>query len=66
MIGRLELGWRDVAAGGVETLGVPPGHPARGGEFDLVGRPPGTAGTDELGLVQAVDRLGQGVVIAAW
>ena len=29
MVGRLELGWRDVAAGPVETLGVPPGHLGR-------------------------------------
>jgi hypothetical protein len=29
MVGRLELGWRDVAAGGVETAGVPEVDPGR-------------------------------------
>src|SRR3990172_5799420 len=64
MVGRLELGRRDVTAGAGETLLVPPGHPGRGGELDVVGRPPGALGPDELGLVQTVDRLGQGVVVA--
>jgi hypothetical protein len=61
MVGRLELGRRHVGAGAVETLLVPPGHPGGGGELDLVGRPPGALGPDELGLVEAVDRLGEGV-----
>src|SRR5664279_4544778 len=64
MVGRLELGGRDVAAGRVEALVVPPGHPGCGRELDLVDRPPGALGPDELGLVQAVDGLGEGVVIA--
>ena len=61
MVGRLELGGRDIAAGPVEPLGIPPGNPARGRELDLVGRPPGSLRPDQLGLVQAVDRLGEGV-----
>jgi hypothetical protein len=61
MVGRLELGRRDVAAGRVEAPVVPPGHPRRGRELDLVGRSPGTLGPDELGLVEAVDGLGEGV-----
>ena len=61
MVGRLELGGRDVAAGGVEALVDPPGHPGGGRELDLVGRPPRSLGPDKLGLVEAVDRLGEGV-----
>ena len=64
MVGRLELGGRDVAAGPVEPLGIPPGDPARRRELDLVDRVPGTPRTDELRLVEAVDALGEGVVIA--
>jgi hypothetical protein len=63
MVGRLELGARDVAAGPVKPLGIPPGDPARGGELDLVDRAPGTLRADELGLVEAVDGLGEGVVV---
>ena len=64
MVGGLKLGRWNVAAGRVEALVVPPGHPCRGRELDLVGRPPGPLGSDELGLVEAVDRLGEGVVEA--
>ncbi len=49
MVGRLELGRRDVAAGPVEPLGIPPSDPGGGGELNLVGGPPGTPGPDELG-----------------
>ena len=38
--------------------------PGQGGQLDLVGGVPGAAGADQLGLVQAVDRLGQRVVVA--
>src|SRR5450759_5186937 len=63
MVGRLELGRRDVAAGPVKPLGIPPGHPGGGGKLDLVGGPPRALGPDELGLVEAVHRFGQGVVV---
>src|SRR5450756_1770153 len=43
---------------------VPPVDPARCGELDLLDRPPAPPAADQLGLVQPVDRLGQGVVIA--
>jgi len=42
----------------MEPLVVPPPHPFRGRRFDLFDRPPGAALTDELGLVEVVDRLG--------
>lgn len=64
MVGRLQLGQRDVAAGPVKTLRVPPGHPGGGREFDLVSRPPGALGADEFGPVETVDRLGDGVGVA--
>ena|SRR5450759_3468590 len=63
MVGGLELGRRDVAAGPVEPLGIPPSDPGRGRELDLVDRAPGTPRADELGLVQAVDALGEGIVV---
>src|SRR5450756_2888261 len=64
MVGGLELGRWNVAAGRVEALVVPPGHPRRGRELDLVGRPPRPLAPDELGLVEPVDGLGEGVVVA--
>jgi hypothetical protein len=39
-------------------------HPFQGGELDGFQGSPGTAAADHLGLVEAVDRLGQGVVEA--
>ena len=64
-VGRLELDGRDVAAVPVEALGVVPVHPRQCGEFDLVDGLPWTllGPVDELGLVVAVDRLGEGVVV---
>src|SRR5674476_474241 len=64
MVGGLELGRWNVAAGRVEALVVPPGHPRRGRELDLVGRPPRPWAPDALCLVEAVDRLGEGGVVA--
>ena len=64
MVGRLELGGREIAAGAVEPLGIPPGDPGRGRELDRIDGAPGTPGPDELGLVEPVDGLGEGVVIA--
>src|SRR5579859_2739825 len=64
MVGGLELGRRLVAAGLVEAAGVPEVDPLGGRQFDLLDRAPGFAPFDELGLVEPVDRLGQGIVIA--
>ncbi len=65
-VGRLELGGWNVAAVAVESLGVVPVHPRQRGEFDLVdGLPWSLLGpVDQLGLEVAVDRLGEGVVVA--
>jgi hypothetical protein len=64
MVSLLELCWRNISAGGMEPALVPPGNPDGSGEFDFVGCPPGAVASDQLGLVEAVDRLGQGVVVA--
>ena len=60
----LELGRWEVAAGAMEALTVPPCHPAGGGQLDLLDGAPRTLTRDELGLEQADDALGQGVVVA--
>jgi hypothetical protein len=47
----------------MEAPGVPEVDPGCGGELDLLDRLPPTPAVDELGFVQPVDGLGQGVVI---
>lgn len=42
---------------------VPPPHPFERRKLDLLDRPPGPALADQLGLVEVVDRLGEGIVI---
>ena len=58
------LGGRNIADGLEEAAVVEPIDPFEGGEFHCFGVAPGSAPVDHLGLEQAVDRLGQGVVIA--
>src|SRR5664279_2099016 len=63
----LEFDGRQVVEVAVQALGVVPVHPAERGELDLLdGLPRAGAGrsADQLGLVVAVDGLGQRVVIA--
>jgi len=48
----------------VEAGVVPPPHPFEGRELDLLDRSPGPALADQFGLVEVVDRLGEGVVVA--
>jgi len=43
---------------------VEPVDPFQGGELEVVEASPGAFVADELGLVEADDRLGQGVVVA--
>jgi hypothetical protein len=59
------LGWWDVSAVAVQPGLVEPVHPGQGGEFELVDVVPagGVGSVDALGLVQAVGRLGERVVI---
>ncbi|MCU1700464.1 MAG: hypothetical protein JWR34_6527, partial [Mycobacterium sp.] len=56
-------GW-DVAAVLVETSMVEPVDPFEGGDLDVLDGPPGPAWLDQFGLVEAIDRLGEGVVVA--
>ena len=63
----LVLGRWPVGEVAVQAGGVVPVHPAQGGEFDVFdGLPRLLAGgsADQLGLVVAVDRLGQGVGVS--
>ena len=47
-----------------EPAVVEPVDVLQGGVLDVVEAPPGATVADQLGLVQAVERLGQGVVVA--
>ena len=53
------LGGGAHADGGVRANGVEPVDPLGGGDLDGVDVLPGSLVTDELGLVQGVQRLGQ-------
>ena len=64
VVGGLELcGW-DVAAVFVEASVVEPVDPFQGGDFDVVGGAPRSFRFDQFSLVEAVDGLGQGIVVA--
>jgi len=64
VVGVFEVGRWDVAAVLVEAPVVEPVDSFGVGVLDVLDGAPGAAGLDQLGLVQAVDRLGQGVVEA--
>jgi hypothetical protein len=62
-----ELGRRDVGQIAVQAAVVVPVHPAQGGQLDVFDGFPGPGAgwsVDQLGLVVAVDGLGQGVAVA--
>lgn len=63
MILGFNLGRGLVGQGFMHTGGVPPVHPVHGFEFDLGGGWPGGASINQLGLIQTIDCLGQGIVI---
>jgi transposase len=63
VVGMLEFGGRNVSAGLIEAPVVEPVGVLQGGELDLPGGSPGSAGFDQLGLEQPDDGLGQGVVV---
>jgi hypothetical protein len=65
VIGRLQIDGWDVAAVFVEEAVAEPVDPFGGRQLDFVDGPPRLARSDQLGLVQAVDGLGQRVVIGA-
>ena len=60
----LDLDRRAVIGLAVETSVVPPPHVLERRELDLLDRPPRALSTDQLGLVEPVDCLGEGVVVA--
>lgn len=57
------FGWRDVPDGLEKTAVVEPVHPFERRVFHGFEAAPWAAAVDELGIEQAVDRLGQRVVI---
>ena len=63
-VGRLELDRRHVVEIAVQPFVVVPVDPPEGGELDVLDGAPGALpGTsDEFGLVEGVDRLGEGVI----
>src|ERR1700694_1923325 len=63
MIERLNLGRWHVAKSTVQTPVIPPVDPLSGCKLDLLERAPRASLADQLGLVEAVHRLGQRVVI---
>ena len=60
----LSFGWWDVADRLQQPSVVEPVDPFQRGELDGFKRPPGSAPVDELSLVEAVDGLGESVVVA--
>jgi hypothetical protein len=65
VVGVLQFDRWDVAAVFVEAVVVEPVDPFGGGQLEFLDRAPGLAWFDQFGLVQAVDGLGQGIVIGA-
>ena len=63
VVGGFEFDLWDVAAVFVEAAVVVPVDPFSGRDLDLVDAAPGASGFDQFGLVEPVDRLGQGIVI---
>ena len=58
------MNWRDVSDWAEAAFIVKPVDPFEGGHFDIAFAFPGSFVFDELGLVQTVDGLGHGIVIA--
>ena len=64
VVGSLEFCWWDVAAVFVEASVVEPVDPFQGRDLDVVSGAPRASGFDQLGLVETVDGLGEGTVVA--
>jgi len=60
----LGFGRRNVADGLQEPPVVEPVHPFEGSELHRLERAPRPAPMDDLGLIEAIDRLGEGIVVA--
>src|SRR5206468_9548849 len=63
VVDRFVLGWGQVAAGGVQPSVVEPVEVLQGGQLEVVDAAPGPVAADQLCLVQAVERLSEGVVV---
>ena len=63
MVRGFELGRGYVVEGSVEPDGVEPVGPGRRCELDVIDGLPWSETADQIGLVEAVDRLGQSVVV---
>jgi hypothetical protein len=59
----LELAGWDVAAGAVQPAVVEPAHPFQGRQLCVIEPAPGPAAMNQLGLEQADERFGGGVVV---
>jgi hypothetical protein len=60
----LSFGRRYIAERFQQAVVVKPGHPFQRSEFDGLTRFPGSATVNQLSLVEPIDGLGQGIVIA--
>lgn len=47
-----------------EAVMIKPGHPFERGQFDGLTRLPGSAAVDQFSLIEPIDRLGQGIIVA--
>lgn len=63
-VGRFDFGRGAIVECFVQALRVPLGDPVQGGDLDGSRCGPGAVSVDELGFVEAVDGLSQGVVVA--
>ena len=63
VVGGFRLGGRDVADGLEQTPVAEPVDPFERGELDRLEAPPRSTPVDDLGLVEAVDRFGESVVV---
>ena len=64
VVGVFGFGGRDAPVSVQEPPVVEPVDPFQGRQFEVLEAPPGAAVADQFGLVEADDRLGQGVVVA--
>lgn len=64
MVALFGFGWRDVADGPEQSSVVEPVDPFAGGELDGLEISPWPSTMDNFGLVEPVDGLGEGIVVA--
>lgn len=62
-VGHLDLRGSAVAQSLMQPGGVPPVHPPHRGQLHGLDGLPDPLGVDQLGLLEAVDRFGQGIIV---